>query len=761
MRLLAFFWITLLISFSCWAEPQPDPSSFLQLKGYLGQEELVKAMQILEKGQEKENQQLIVEVNSESGDLVQVLELAKKIYEAKVLKNLHVIVYLDDKAVGPAAIIPFLADELYCSLFVSWGDIPLGSEGVLSPNLLRNRVNSFINHRHPQAQLLHVLADAMSDPSLQVVNDQGWRIARETKETTYSSISAPNQTLVINQNQLQELNLITQMISLDEFESRYGLKSPPVPSSQIEEKTPGLTPSIPQNVEEKLAKFIHFNTGGANQIGHIYIGNHESSINQSTWLYVKQALDYYKKHPPIFIILEIDTPGGEVFAAQKISDALKEIDTQYNIPVVAFINNWAISAGAMLAYSCRFIAIVKDGSMGAAEPVYLGETGKLETASEKVNSALRSDFASLARFFDRNPLIAEAMVDKDLILVFRHGRIIKLDNENQIRTKGVDPDEVITPKGKLLTLNADEMVKYHVADLLLLPQKLSPITNEEQRVGVWPANKELLFQIPFFSKIPQASIEAYKMDWKTKFFVFLATPLVSSLLFMGLIIGAYMELNNPGLSLPGGIAALCLFLIALSSFSLEIADWLELILLLTGLALILVELFILPSFGLAGILGALLFIIGLFGMMLPGIRSVGFEYDTKTLNAAGHYVFQRLAWLCGALLLSFGVIALIARYVPPSFKGFRRLVLVGNEQDATEGFFAGYDPKNLPPPGSIGEVLATLRPAGKVLIKDQIYDAISSGELIEAGEKITITRLDGGVMVVSRLEIGEGEQEDK
>ena len=65
------------------------------------------------------------------------------------------------------------------------------------------------------------------------------------------------------------------------------------------------------------------------------------------------------------------------------------------------------------------------------------------------------------------------------------------------------------------------------------------------------------------------------MDWKTQFFVFLATPLVSSLLFMGLIIGAYIEMNNPGLSLPGFIAGICLFLIVLPSFSLEIANWLR------------------------------------------------------------------------------------------------------------------------------------------------------------------------------------------
>ena len=80
---------------------------------------------------------------------------------------------------------------------------------------------------------------------------------------------------------------------------------------------------------EKLKKVIHENPSGPNTVGYIYVGDHENSISQSTWLYIKQALTYYKAHPPRFIILELDTPGGEVFAAQKISDALLD---DLNVP---------------------------------------------------------------------------------------------------------------------------------------------------------------------------------------------------------------------------------------------------------------------------------------------------------------------------------------------------------------------------------------------------------------------------------------------
>lgn len=503
----------------------------------------------------------------------------------------------------------------------------------------------------------------------------------------------------------------------------------------------------PQSVEKKLEEHIHFKPEGENRIGYLYIGDHETSISESTWLYIRQGLEYYKKNRPIFIVLELNTPGGEVFAAQKISDALKEMDIQFDIPIVAFIDNWAISAGAMLAYSSRFIAVVKDASMGAAEPVLAGEGGKMESASEKVNSAIRVDFANRARFFHRNPLIAEGMVDKDLILVLRHGEVVKLDSESQIRLTGHDPDKVISNKGKLITLSGEELLNYGVADLLLPEKQISQITQEEKAKGEWDADKMILFQAPFFSQIPQAKVDAYRMDWKTQFFAFLATPLISSLLLMGLMIGGYIELNNPGVSLPGFIAGACLFLIILSSYSLEIANWLELIILLTGLILILVEVFIVPTFGLLGILGIFLFIGGLFAMLLPNLGSVKFDYDTQTLNAAGEYFFYRLAWLAGSMILSTIAILVLARYVLPSFSAFNPFVLAGNEQ---EGYIAGENPSLLPKPGSRGKVFATLRPAGKIIVEDQIYDAISTGDFIESGESIIVVRLEGSVIVVNR-----------
>lgn len=500
-----------------------------------------------------------------------------------------------------------------------------------------------------------------------------------------------------------------------------------------------------EHLEQQLSQHILYNHEGPNTIGHILIDDRTSGINQSTWLYVKKALDYYKVHRPAFIMLELNTPGGEVFAAQQISDALKNFDIQEGIPVVAYVNNWAISAGAMLAYSCRFIAVVKDASMGAAEPVLEDATGQMAAASEKVNSAIRTDFANRAAFFDRNPLIAEAMVDKDLLIVLREGKVIKLDSDAQIHQGPPNPDIIISPKGKLLTLDSEQLIAYGVADILVPPTKTVAITPDEMNEGRWSASKEALFHVPFFESIPEATIDAYRMDWKTRFFTWLASPMVSSLLFMGLVIGGYIELNTPGFGLAGSIAVMCLFLIILSSFSLEIANWLELIFVVVGMATILIELFVLPTFGLLGFVGILLFLAGLFGMMIPGISSVSFEYDTQTLNAAGEVFLERLGWLSGALVLSLVVIAVLARYITPHFSALHRLVLKGNEQN---GYLAVESPSKLPKRGATGVASTELRPAGKIIVDNEQYDAISEGGYIERGKNVRVIGLDGGTVVV-------------
>ncbi len=502
--------------------------------------------------------------------------------------------------------------------------------------------------------------------------------------------------------------------------------------------------------ETSLKEHVHFNSE-APTLGMIKLTDKSEAISQSTWIRINRALDYYKESKPAAIILELNSPGGEVFAAERMADALKEMDTQYGIPVICYIDNWAISAGAMLAYSCRYIVVSKDASMGAAEPITMGEGGKMETASEKVNSALRTDFANHAKFFDRNPYIAEAMVDKDIILVERDGKVIKLDSEDEIRKEGSDRDVIISPKGKLLTLNAEQLITYGVANMSFMPTRLPLLTTQEQESGRYPLSKTALSQIPYFKTVTNIAIDEFQHSWQTNFLAFLASPAVSSLLFMVMLIAIYMELSTAGFGLAGAVALIALFLVLLSSFALEAIHILEPILLVFGLVLVGLEVFFFPTLGIFGVIGALFMVMGLAGMMLPGLGSI--SYDGEGLNAAGEYVLNRITWLSGAFLVAIAVMALLSRYMWPRLGIAKALVLSEDMRSkaSVEGNLPPSPLSALPEIGVSATVIAALRPAGKVEVNGIEYDALSTGGFILEGTKVRIVRIEGAKVVAEEL----------
>ena len=253
------------------------------------------------------------------------------------------------------------------------------------------------------------------------------------------------------------------------------------------------------------------------------------------------------------------------------------MDLEYGIPIIAYIDDWAVSAGAMIAYACRFIFVNSSSLMGAAEPVLAKEQGGMETAPEKVNSALRAEFANLASFYGRNELLAQGMVDKDMILVIRNHQIVKLDSETLIRSGGSNPDILISDRGKLLTLNAKQLIDLGVAEYRV-DHPVSYLKSMENEALTWPAKKMPIFQQPYLEKIPHAVMISYE-DWRITFFTVLSNPVIMSLLFIGLVIGFYIEINTPGFGVPGSIGVACLVLILLASFSIEAIHWIELIIL--------------------------------------------------------------------------------------------------------------------------------------------------------------------------------------
>ena len=142
----------------------------------------------------------------------------------------------------------------------------------------------------------------------------------------------------------------------------------------------------------------------------------------------------------------MNTPGGRVDSAVKIVRSIQ--NTQ--IPTIAFVDRQAISAGAMISAACDQIVMTSGATIGDTAPV---DTQGNE-AGEKAVSYIRATIRSTAERQNRNPDIAEAMVDKRLFLVrFENGDIIKLRPEEYFNEQNAGTQmKVLCAEGELLTL---------------------------------------------------------------------------------------------------------------------------------------------------------------------------------------------------------------------------------------------------------------------------------------------------------------------
>jgi membrane-bound ClpP family serine protease len=287
-------------------------------------------------------------------------------------------------------------------------------------------------------------------------------------------------------------------------------------------------------------------------------------------------------------------------------------------------------------------------------------------------------------------------------------------------------DRLISAKDKLLTLDAEELLGLHVADF--------PLTKAQE-----------VLTLPPFEQFSDPELIHYS-SWKIDFFALLTHPFVASLLMMGLMLGVYMEVQHPGMVFPGALAALCLGLIVLSQFAFQAIAWLEVLFVLAGIGFLVAELWLFPGVFLCGVLGIILFLVGLLGLLIPSWNEAHFSWILCEWNLAALQVLEQLKWFMASFLVSLIAMAIAARYLMPAL--FKRTTLILSADQ--EGYVAGLEKKDLPSVGTEGMAISPLLPGGKVEIDTRVYSVLSASEFIERGEKVYVSKIQGGVIFVRK-----------
>lgn len=421
------------------------------------------------------------------------------------------------------------------------------------------------------------------------------------------------------------------------------------------------------------------------------------------------------------LVVDIETFGGRVDAAVKIRDRL------LGTPVrsVAYVNPRAISAGALIAMACDEIYMAPGGTIGAASPVSIDPTGESKGLGEKEVSYVRTEFRATAERNGYPPLIAEAMVDKDAtVAVFTLAdtvRVVTVDEIERVATE--------------LGLTAADAKTYSAAGKLL-----SMTTQDALAVRLAAGQASTLEELLETLQVAGSRVTRLQTTWSEDLVRILTHPILSGLLLSLGMVGLFIELRAPGWGLPGTLGVIALVLFFGAQHLVGLAQVEDVLLIGIGVGLLLVEAFVLPGFGVAGVTGIICLLLGMY-LALVDAPIPRYSWDFEQLNTAG-ITFG--TGMLGTMVL-FGI---ALRYLPRTT--FGRSFMLATELGTDIGY-TGVKMEAMPDIGARGTAYTVLRPSGRVRIGDRLVDAQTDGGFIEQGTAVQVIQILGNAVVVEAV----------
>ena len=372
------------------------------------------------------------------------------------------------------------------------------------------------------------------------------------------------------------------------------------------------------------------------------------------------------------------------------ADDIRTRVLNYEKPVYVYINKDAASAGALISIACDSIYMAKGASIGAATVV----TGDGTAAPDKYQSYMRSIMRSTAEANGRDPKIAEAMVDQNL----------EVDS--------------ISTAGMVITFSTSEAIKYGYCE-----GEVSGIEDIMEQSGV-----------------TDYEVFKYELEPVDRLISIFLNPFVSGILILVILGGIYFELQTPGVGFPILAAFIALILYFIPYYLNGLAENWEIAMFFVGIVLIGLEIFVIPGFGVAGVAGITLTVGSLILVM---INNDAFDFSFVPTSQIVTAVFTTLLGFIGAIVLMiFGGVRLT------NSRFFNRVALA-DVQSSDEGFTAKFIKESMI--GKKGVAFTILRPSGKVLIEESIYDASTRGDFIEKDTPIVVISEEGTSLKVKAL----------
>lgn len=402
--------------------------------------------------------------------------------------------------------------------------------------------------------------------------------------------------------------------------------------------------------------------------------------------YVELGLARAEEMKADYLIVDMDTYGGTVLDAKDIVESIMD----EKIPVWVFINKDAASAGALIAISCDSIYMSPGASIGAATVV----TADGAAAPDKYQSYMRGIMRSVATENGRDPAIAEAMVDQSL------------------EVPG------ISKAGQVVTFTTNEAIEHGFCE-----GKVNSIPEILERNGV-----------------TDYTLYTYELGLSERIISIFLNPVISGVLILIIIGGIWFELQTPGIGFPLAAAVLAAILYFTPYYLNGLAENWEIIAFFIGLILIMLEIFVIPGFGVAGISGIVITITALILVMLNNDL---FDFSFVGFRALVAATLAALSGVLGSIVLLF-----IAGVRFTESRAFARVALT-DTMNRDEGYTSTFYSADMI--GKTGTAQTVLRPSGRVIIDGEVFDAYTRGEYIDTGEAIIVVSHEGTSLKVRKF----------
>jgi len=424
------------------------------------------------------------------------------------------------------------------------------------------------------------------------------------------------------------------------------------------------------------------------QSSKIYKVDLKEDIGPNAWRTINNAFSKAEEVGANAILIEMNTFGGMVNFADSIRSRILDSD----LPSIVYINHNAASAGALISLAATKIYMSKGSSIGAASVV--DQSG--EIMPEKYQSYMRSLMRSTAEARGRDPKIAEAFVDPE------------------IEVPG------IKSAGKILSLTSAEAVRIGLVD-----GELSSV--------------QAVLDTEGFST---AELVKHEITWIDQLIGFLINPAVSGILILLIIGGIYFELQTPGIGFALIVAVVAAILFFAPLYMQGLAENWEIILFIIGVILIALEIFVIPGFGIPGILGIACLVCGL------AFSLVANDWLDFRISAPG-LLMQAFILVLASMGVAIVLMVVFGKSVLQT-KAFKRLVLQ-DEQRAEAGYTSTRMIGDMV--GKEGITKTVMRPSGKIEIDGKWFDAVALDGYIDKDENIYVEKHENYNLFVRKVRI--------